>query len=190
MGKAKYYAIRTEFQERGSPHIHPFIWIFNATNIQNEDAHIEFIEKTIHSHLRDHLNNPELFELVKTYQVHAESKTCWKYNKNECQFSYGRYFTDKTVNAKPLDRKFSDDEKQEVLTWRNVLLKQVKSYVDNNLNPAKVNVIGPTKDNFSQSLSVKQILDEVEISADGCYRALPISKNEDLKLHLKRHSCS
>ena len=190
MGKAKYYAIRTEFQERGSPHIHPFIWIFNATNIQNEDAHIEFIEKTIHSHLRDHLNNPELFELVKTSQVHAESKTCWKYNKNECQFSYGRYFTDKTVTAKPLDRKFSDDEKQEVLTWRNVLLKQVKSYVDNNLNPAKVNVIGPTKDNFSQSLSVKQILDEVEISADGCYRALPISKNEDLKLHLKRHSCS
>ena len=76
MGKAKYYAIRTEFQERGSPHIHPFIWIFNATNIQNEDAHIEFIEKTIHSHLRDHLNNPELFELVKTYQVHAHSRTC------------------------------------------------------------------------------------------------------------------
>ena len=71
-----------------------------------------------------------------------------------------------------------------------MLLKHVKSYIDNNLNPAKVNVIGPTKDNFSQPLSVKQILDEVEISADGCYRALPISKNEDLKLHLKRHSCS
>ena len=32
---------------------------------------------------------------------------------------------------KPLDYKFSSDEKQEVLTWRNTLLRQVKSYIDN-----------------------------------------------------------
>ena len=33
LGKTKYYAIRTEFQERGSPYVHSFIWIFNAPNI-------------------------------------------------------------------------------------------------------------------------------------------------------------
>ena len=47
LGKTKYYAIRIEFQERGSPHVHLFIWIFNAPNIENEAAYIEFIEKTI-----------------------------------------------------------------------------------------------------------------------------------------------
>ena len=31
---------------------------------------------------------------------------------------------------KPLDSKFNDDEKKEVLTWRNTLLRQVKRYTD------------------------------------------------------------
>ena len=30
LGKTQYYAIQVEFQVRGSPHIHPFIWILNA----------------------------------------------------------------------------------------------------------------------------------------------------------------
>ena len=37
-GKTKYYTIRIEFPERSSPHIHSFIWIFNAPNIENEAA--------------------------------------------------------------------------------------------------------------------------------------------------------
>ena len=116
LGKTKYYAIRIEFQERGSPHVHSFIWIFNAPNIQNETAYIEFIEKTINAQLPDHLKESERFELVKTYQIHAHSRTCWKYNKNECCFSYGRYFTEKTIIAKRLDSQLSNDEKEEVLT--------------------------------------------------------------------------
>ena len=26
------------------------------------------------------------FKLVETYQVHAYSGTCWKYNNNECRY--------------------------------------------------------------------------------------------------------
>ena len=120
----------------------------------------------------DNLSNPELFELVKTYQVHTHSRTSWKYSKNEFCFSHGRYFTEKTIIAKPLDSKFSNEEKQEVLTWRNSLLSQVKSYIDNNLYPAKLNVIDPTKDSFTQPLSVKKVLDELEISMDNYCRTL------------------
>ena len=152
MGKTKYYAICIKFQERGSPHAHSCIWIFNAPNIENEAAHKVFIEKTINAHLPDHLNDPELFELVKTYQFHSYSRTYGKYNKNECRFSHGRFFTEKAIIAKPLPSRFSNEEKQENLTGRNTLLSQVKSYVDNNLYPAKVNVIDPIKDNFTQQL--------------------------------------
>ena len=63
---------------------------------------------------------------------------------------YGRYFTKKTIIAKPLDSKFSNHEKQELLTWRNTLLRKVNNYIDNDRNPAKVNVVDPTKHNFSQ----------------------------------------
>ena len=68
----------------------------------------------------------------------------------------------------------------------NYINKQVKNYINDNLNPAKVNVIDPTKYNYTQQLSISEILDELEISKDDYYRALSISKDEDLELHLKK----
>ena len=44
----------------------------------------------------------------------------------------------------------------------NTLLRQVKSYIDNNLYPAKVNVVDPTKDNFTQPLHIKETLDKIK----------------------------
>ena len=57
------------------------------------------------------------------------------------------------------------------------IIKQVKSYVDNNLNTTNKNVIGPIKYNFNQPKSFKEILDELEISNSYYYRALSISKH-------------
>ena len=33
-----------------------------------------------------------------------------------------------------------------------------QKYINNNLYPVKVNVIDPTKDNFTQPLSIKEVL--------------------------------
>ena len=150
-----------------------------------------FIEQTINAQLLDPLSYPELFELVKTYQVHAHSKTCWKYSKNECRFSYGRFFTEKTIIAKPLDCKLTNDEEQDVLAWTKTLLNKVKKHIDGDLSPAKVNVIDPTKDNFTQPLSIQEILNDLEIYKNDYCKALSISKDADLELHLKRqpNSC-
>ena len=71
------------FKKRVAHNVHSFKWVFSAPNIQNETAYIEFIEKAINAQLPDHLEEPKIFELVKTYQVHAHSRTCWKYSKNE-----------------------------------------------------------------------------------------------------------
>ena len=97
----------------------------------------------------ENLTDPELFELVETYHIHAHSRTCWKYNKNECCFPYSRYFTKTTIVAKPLDSKLNNVEKQN----------------------AKVNVIDTTSDNFTQPMSVKEILAELEVSKDDYYRS-------------------
>ena len=47
-------------------------------------------------------------------------------------------------------------------------------------------MIDSTKDNFTQPLTIKEILHEFEISKDDYYRALSIPTDEDLELHLKR----
>ena len=52
-------------------------------------------------------------------------------------------------------------------------------------------MIDPVKCNFTQPVSVKEILDELEISKDDYFRALSISKDENFERHLKRepNSC-
>ena len=87
LGKTKYYALQVEFQERGSPHVHAFIWILNAPKVGNETEYIAFIEKSVSANLPDPVEQPELFELLKLYQSHSHSRTCWKYKKNKYRFS-------------------------------------------------------------------------------------------------------
>ena len=36
LGKTKHYALCIEFQERGSPHAHAFVWVFNVPRISDE----------------------------------------------------------------------------------------------------------------------------------------------------------
>ena len=45
-------------------------------------------------------------------------------------------------------------------------------------------MIDPTKDNFTQPLSNQEILDELEICKDNYYKALSVSKDHYLDLHL------
>ena len=112
MGRTKYYAICIESQETGSPHAHSYIWIYNAPNIKNEAGHIEVIEKTINAQLPEHLNDLELFELVKTYQAYTHSRTYGITTRINVASPMVIFLTEKTIIAKPLDSKFSNDEKQ------------------------------------------------------------------------------
>lgn len=66
-----------------------------------------------------------------------------------------------------------------------MLLKKFKSYIYNQLDPAKVNIIDLGREIFVQLLSIPEILAEPEIKDEDFYRGLPISKGDDLQLHLK-----
>ena len=80
LGKTKYYAIRVEFQARGSPHVHCFLWAIDAPllNSDNMEEYVAFVDQIVHAYLPDRNENPELHELVKLYQLHRHSKTCRK----------------------------------------------------------------------------------------------------------------
>ena len=42
-------------------------------NFRKGVPHIDFVEKKINAQSQDQFNDPELFELLKTYQLHAHS---------------------------------------------------------------------------------------------------------------------
>ena len=106
-----------------------------------------FVERTKNAVLPDPESEPDLFELVKLYQIHSHSRTCWKYKKNKYKFSYGRFFTDRTIISKPLDPSLDLEERHQILDSRKSLLEKGKKYINEELNPAKVNVIELKKEN-------------------------------------------
>ena len=136
-------------------------------------------------------SEPELFKLVKLCQIHSHSRTCWKYKKNKCKFSYGRFFSDRTIISKPLDPSLDPLERNEILDSRKSLLEKVKNYIDVELNPVKVNVIDPQKENYKPHPTIDEMLLKLDISKQDCYQTLSISVDDDYELHLIRppNSC-
>ena len=86
LGKVKY-AIRVEFQLRGGPHIHSFIWILDAPVLHknNIDEYVRFVESIVKAFVPNEVTEPELFQLVATYQVHSHSSSCRKYKSGKCR---------------------------------------------------------------------------------------------------------
>ena len=61
LGKTSYYAIRVEFQVRGSPHIHSFIWILNAPKLTKESKqeYIQWVDSIIQTDMPDPVSEAE-----------------------------------------------------------------------------------------------------------------------------------
>ena len=51
LGKTKYYTTRVEFQARGSPHMHCFLWAVNAPVLtsNNKEEYIAIVDQIIHA---------------------------------------------------------------------------------------------------------------------------------------------
>ena len=83
--------IKVEFQVRGSLYIHSFLWIADAPVLTKEtiELHKQSADGLISAKLPDHNQDPELYKLVKTYQLHLQSKTCRKFQNNACRFCFG-----------------------------------------------------------------------------------------------------
>ena len=54
-----------------------------------------------------------------------------------CQYHFGKFFTERTIVARPLPDTISDETKKQVLCKRDDILCSVKKYIDQNLNPKK-----------------------------------------------------
>lgn len=135
-----HYALRVEFQMRGPPHLHALVWTRDFPKLthetkQNYIFNLEFIDTHVQAYLPDIKTDPELYELVATYEKHSHSKTCRKYRNIPCRFNFGLFFTNRTVVAQPLSDEFDEEVKTNMLTRRNEILSLVKEEVDKVLNP-------------------------------------------------------
>jgi len=186
LGKVIHYAIRVEFQVRGSPHIHSLIWVENAPKLssQNITEYTNFVDNSVKCDLPE--NNSDLYSLVKTYQTHYHSKSCRKYKNIDCRNSFGKYFCSETIISIPLTDDLANDEKENILRARKQVLDKVKEYINQNLDPKHNNIHDPEKDNFREPKTIEEILDELEIPHDMYYHFLKISPDSSYQINFKR----
>ena len=67
IGKIIYYALRIEFQMRGSPHLHALIWTSDCPRLTQETKqdYIEYVDQHVQAYLPDKDKDPDLHESVK-----------------------------------------------------------------------------------------------------------------------------
>ena len=193
LGKTNYYTICVEIQIRGSPHVDSFIWILNSPKLtqSNTEEYTSWVDNIIRTDLPDPRSEPNLFEIVKTYQIHQHSKTCRKYRNEKCRFHFGKFYTNRTIVAQPLSDSLSVDEKNVIMGNRKLLLKKVKQYIHSKLNPSKKNFYNTSRDDYEKTKSIDEILEFLEISKFDYEQALSISDDHDFQLHYRRlpNSC-
>ena len=180
IGKIVHYALRIEFQMRGSPDLHALMWTSDCPKLthENKQAYIEFIDNHVQACIPNRETDPQLHELVQTYQNHNHSKTCRKYKNVPCRFNFGQLFTKRTIVAEPLSDNIPEEVKSNTLTRRKEILHLVKEKIDNALNP--------NKPDYDSKLTEADIFSSLGISEEQYYWALSISPDSHYELHLKR----
>ncbi|KAI8503435.1 hypothetical protein Bbelb_184060 [Branchiostoma belcheri] len=82
---------RTEFQQRGSPHIHCLLWVKDAPklNVNSDEEICSFVDRYVSSELPNSETDKELFDIVSQVQMHRKGHTasCKKGGK-ACRFGF------------------------------------------------------------------------------------------------------
>ena len=169
IGKIVYYALRIEFQMRGSPHLHALIWTSDCPRLDsdNKSAYRDYIDRHVQAFVPSKEEDDELYELVNMYEVHRHSKSCRKYKNVQCRFNFGQLFTEETILAEPLPQDLDETIKSKMLENRRQILSLVKQKVDEVLNPSL--------STYDSSLSEDDIFNSIGISREEYYSALTIS---------------
>ena len=101
LGNITDYFSRTEFQNRGSPHIHAFFCVEGAPNMETtkgREKAAEFIDTHISAKVPPETDI--LHDTVTKLQTHHHTQTCFKTNTNKhCRFDFPRACSTKTEIA-------------------------------------------------------------------------------------------
>ncbi|XP_066283397.1 uncharacterized protein [Branchiostoma lanceolatum] len=135
---------RTEFQQRGSPHIHCLFWVKDAPklNVNSEEEVCSFVDRYVCSQLPDSETDKELFDIVSQVQMHRKGHTssCKKGGK-VCRFGFPKPPVKQTFLCSPVAKQDLTDEERTSIAEKErqaeVILKKFWEVLDKITEPDK-----------------------------------------------------
>ena len=168
LGEIADYAIRIEFQARGSPHAHCVIWVKDAPEygVDHDSKVCDFIDQYVSCKLPK--EDGKLRELVLLLQQHKHSSYC-KRNKS-CRFNFPKPPSSKTLIAKS-----NEDDDDDLVAQNIAVLSKVQ----------KLTAEGNT------DMNLDDLLDKAEVSETEYTQALEVSsKGNVVVLRREPNECS
>jgi hypothetical protein len=177
IGRIKQYVIKTEFQARGTPHIHCLFWIEDAplVDVAPDAVVCQFIDETISGcipeQLPAHYKGDVTENDIKQWQSHACSTMyCFK-NQRSCRFGFPKPPSLHTIIARKPSSDDEDANTEKLKTAQNILQK-VKDVIHLHEEDAKVN----DSSRVMENITLQNILDECAISADDYMQSLSVCR--------------
>ena len=172
-GNITKFAIKIEFQMRGSPHAHMLLWVQPHMTLcaENIPEFVQYLDNIIAANIP---GDSETSELVKKYQRHRHSRTCRKKN-TFCRFNFPRFNSERTIISSPIADATPDEEKKRILETRNKILSRV------------MKVLVLLDDDQTQQLSINDVLKLASVATEEYYWALSVSADVFFAVHLKRN---
>ena len=160
LGEIADYAIRIEFQARGSPHAHCVIWVKDAPEYGEDHNSVvcDFIDQYVSCTVPK--EDGKLKDLVLLLQKHKHSSYCRR-NKS-CRFSFPKPLSSKTLIT-------NDDAEHDEVTQAVAVLGKVQKLITE----------GDT------DLTFAELLDKAEVAENEYIDALEVSTNGNIVV-LKR----
>ena len=94
LGEVTDYFVRVEFQNRGSPQLHIFLWIKDAPNLasaEGKEQFPQFIDQYVSSQIPNKTQDIVFNSLVTTLQIHHHTETCRKVNHSAVLIFQGHH---------------------------------------------------------------------------------------------------
>ena len=151
LGEVVDYAIRIEFQARGSPHAHTLLWVKNAPqiNVQTDDEVCQFVQDHISCDIPEQDNEKEL---ILKLQKHSHSSYCRK--KGSCRFKYPKPPSERVIIAKEPE---TNDSAELKINAKNIMAKMFKAIAET--------------ENL-ETYSTHELIAAIDVSVDDYYKAL------------------
>ena len=90
LGNIKDSFIRCEFQNRGSVHLHIFLWSDIGVDLNTSPVSdiINLIDRCVSTVTPSYDANPIMHDIVKKFQTHRHTSTCKKNHSQQCRFHF------------------------------------------------------------------------------------------------------
>ena len=138
----------------------------------NVDIYKKIVDTVISANIPAETDDPLMFELVQTYQIHSNSKSCKKYKYKSCRFNFGKLFTSETIIAQPIKNASEFDQFLILEKWNSILSK-VSKYSNEYLDQSK---------KLWQASTIKHVLSKLQILEENYYWALSISTDSHYQI--------